>query len=96
LQSRIEYPSEYLWGNAGLATFSFIIRADKGRVPKATPYIESVLEDGRTPFVERFAGEDPLYLGTGKGSGRGPKGLRGEESKRNYDSDYSSSDDDSS
>nr|HRC86708.1 hypothetical protein [Thermoanaerobaculia bacterium] len=96
LQTRIEYPSRFLWGNAGLATLSFIIRADKARVPEATPYIEGVLKDGKTSFAARFAGPDPIYLGTGDGPGRGPTGLRAQASKRNYDSDYSSDEETSS
>jgi hypothetical protein len=93
LQPRVTYPLRYLAGAVGLTTFAAIIRADKGRVSKATKYIESILKSGSTDFSTRFGGKKPLYLGTGEGSGRGPEGLR-KKAKEDpgEDSEYSSDD----
>ena len=91
LQPRVTYPLQYLAGADGLTTFAAVIRADKGRVSKATKYIESILKDGNTDFGTRFGGEEPTYVGTGSGSGRGPSGLR-DKAKEDpgEDSEYSS------
>ncbi len=93
LEPRISYPLEYLVGATGLTSFAAVIRADKGRVSKATRYIESILKAGGTSFSERFGGEEPTYVGTGEGTNRGPSGLRlkGEEDPHS-ESEYSSED----
>lgn len=88
-EPRIDYPGKYLWGRAGLKSFAFIIRADKSRAPKATGYIEGVLKSRSTTFEVRFGGEDPLYVGTGSGLGRGPSGLRAQEEEGGSLSEYS-------
>ncbi|HKI05720.1 MAG TPA: hypothetical protein VKK31_27315 [Thermoanaerobaculia bacterium] len=75
-QPKVRYPFKYMAGAGGLTTFAAVIRADKGRVSKATKYIESILKEGGTDFGSRFGGENPSYIGTGKGKGRGPVGLR--------------------
>ncbi|HEX6900384.1 MAG TPA: hypothetical protein VF789_11745 [Thermoanaerobaculia bacterium] len=87
---QILYPLKFLVGGSGLASFAAVIRADKGRVSKATKYIESILKNGDTTFGVRFGGDRPTYIGTGTGTGRGPEGLRqkGEEVP-GEDSEYS-------
>jgi hypothetical protein len=94
LEPRIKYPLEYLSGGSGLTSFAAVIRADKGRASKATKYIESILKESKTSFSVRFGGENPTYLGTGEGTGRGPQGLRkkGKEDPGDL-SEYSSEED---
>ncbi len=89
LEPRIAYPGKYLWTRAGLKSFAFIIRADKSRVPEATPYIESVLKGRTKSFTERFGNDKPIYVGTGSGVGSGPSRLREQASEDGYDSEYS-------
>ena len=84
-----------LTGMSGLLAFAAIIRADKARVRKATPYIEEVLKDGTESFAKRFSGNKPLYVGTGPE--QGPSELREKTVKEGdgYGSDYSSDEDNS-
>ena len=87
---KVSYPLKYLAGAAGLTTFAAVIRADKGRESKATKYIESILKESKSSFQIRFGGEKPTYKGTGKGTGRGPEGLRRKAKKDpGEDSEYS-------
>ncbi|HEX7180673.1 MAG TPA: hypothetical protein VF756_02435 [Thermoanaerobaculia bacterium] len=87
---KVRYPLKYLAGVAGLTTFAAVIRADKGRESKATKYIESILKESKSSFQVRFGGENPTYKGTGKGTGRGPEGLRRKAQKDpGEDSEYS-------
>lgn len=90
-----EYCLRHMSGNAGLATFAAIIRADKARGIKgggggATPYIESILIDGSSSFWKRFATGNPIYMGTGTGGGRGPAFLRDPSEGQGSVSEYSS------